>query len=481
MSRPQTPAPLWKKPIGAITGLLPDRWPIRWRVAAVSAVLTLVIRACFAAVVGRLAGDRLRGDFRDELRAAAGELAFSLQVEPRSPLPPHVTGPDLQQFAMANDARIRVVTSDGSLLSATPGAPDLGEPHPGVEQIGGYEVATAPILTNRIDLPTVYVQYARNLTDVEDTIDRLWLFLITGALGGSVLAAVASMMVAGRALAPITRLTSAAREIGSRRDPSIELPIPETDDEVAELARTLDGMLGELESARAETDGALARQRQFVADASHELRTPLTSVVANLEMLTDERHGVRDGDCREAAASALRSAQRMNHLVTDLLLLARAESGRSTIRTECDLGKLGREAVEELAPQAGEHHLATEIDDGVVVTGSPNEIYRVIANLVVNAFTHTPAGTAVRLEIRRDGDVALIRVEDDGPGIPEELGDSVFDRFVHGLDRADCEGTGDTGIGLAIVRAVARDHGGEATVGRSPSDGAQFDVRLPLS
>ena len=463
-----------------LASLLPDRWPIRWRVAAVSAALTFVILACFATVVGRLASDRLRGDFRDELRAAAGELAFSLQVEGQWPLPMQVSGPDIEQFAMADDARVRVVTADGSIISATDDSPDLGAPQPGVRQIGDLEVATAPILTSRIDLPAVYVQYARNLADVEDTIDRLWLFLIIGAMGGSLLAAVASTMVAGRALAPITRLTSAAREIGSRRDPSLELPVPETDDEVAELARTLSGMLGELDLARGETQGALSRQRQFVADASHELRTPLTSVIANLEMLLDDEHGVGDPDARDAAESALRSARRMNLLVADLLVLARADSGRSSAKTECDLAGLCREAAAEMAPLVEGRDLEIDLAENLVVIGNPNELHRVVANLLGNAFTHTPPGSPVRLRLERAGDMALLSVSDSGAGIPPELRESVFERFVRGADRADCEGRGDTGIGLAIVRAVAEDHGGDVRLDQSETGGARFEVRLPL-
>src|SRR6476659_650959 len=122
-------------------------------------------------------------------------------------------------------------------------------------------------------------------------------------------------------MAPIAELTTAAREVERTRDPGgRRLPHPEADDEVAELARTLEDMLEALDASRAETEGMLARQRSFVADASHELRTPLTSVLANLELLADEQG--------EAARAALRSSQRMRRLVADLLLLARADAGR---------------------------------------------------------------------------------------------------------------------------------------------------------
>ena len=150
------------------------------------------------------------------------------------------------------------------------------------------------------------------------------MFLAFGVLGGALLALLAGLATARRAMEPIAELTAAARRIERSRDPSERLPHPEADDEVAELARTLEAMLASLDAARAETEAALARQREFVADASHELRTPLTSVLANLELLEEEL----EGEQREAAASALRSSRRMRRLVADLLLLARADAGR---------------------------------------------------------------------------------------------------------------------------------------------------------
>ena len=141
---------------------------------------------------------------------------------------------------------------------------------------------------------------------------------------GTFLALLAGLATAQRATRPIVELTEAAREIERTRDPSRRLPHPEANDEIAELARTLEGMLGALDASRGETEAMLDRQREFVADASHELRTPLTSVLANLELLTEEL----DGEQAETAEAALRSTRRMRRLVGDLLLLARADAKR---------------------------------------------------------------------------------------------------------------------------------------------------------
>src|SRR5207253_7490119 len=141
-------------------------------------------------------------------------------------------------------------------------------------------------------------------------------------------------------------LTRASREIARTRDPGVALPKPEAQDEVADLANTLEDMLRALDDARAETESTLARQREFVADASHELRTPLTSVLANLELLEETLHG----EARDTAASALRSSRRMRRLVADLLLLARADAGRVAPHRPVDLSDVVTDAAAELEP-----------------------------------------------------------------------------------------------------------------------------------
>src|SRR4029077_4957922 len=160
--------------------------------------------------------------------------------------------------------------------------------------------------------------------------------LLLGVLGGTSLALAAGLILGRRAMKPIAGLTAAARAIQRTRDPGKSIPQPAADDEVAELARTLQAMLYSLEASRSETEAALERQRQLVADASHELRTPLTSILANLELLAD----VLDGERGEAAQSALRSSQRMRRLGGDLLLLARADARRQLPREPTDVGQV---------------------------------------------------------------------------------------------------------------------------------------------
>ena len=170
--------------------------------------------------------------------------------------------------------------------------------------------------------------------------------------------------MASRAIAPIARLTAAAKEIARTRDAAVRMPKPAADDEVADLSRTLEEMLMALDAAQGETAAALDRQREFVADASHELRTPLTSVLANLELLEARLAG----EDLEITESALRSSLRMRRLVADLLLLARADTGREAPRRPVDVADVLREAVAEQAPVAGGHELEVEGEPRLVHT-----------------------------------------------------------------------------------------------------------------
>jgi|SRR5829696_4476817 len=452
------------------------RLPIRWRLAGGSAALTLVILCGFAAIVGVLTTRQIREDFNVEVSKAADTLSQQLQfrIEVDENLNRTVKpyrGPKLKDFAATQRAAIRVVTVTDLEAEATEGAPDFGPPIPGASEVNGWRVETRPVDVIGV-ADTLWVQYGRRLSEVDATANRVKVFLAFGVLGGALLALLAGLATARRAMEPIAELAAAARRIERTRDTSQRVPHPQSEDEVAELARTLDSMLQSLDAARAETEGALLRQREFVADASHELRTPLTSVLANLELLEE----VLDGEQREAAASALRSSLRMRRLVADLLLLARADAGRVAPHRPVDVAEVVTEVAAELEPVAGDHPLSIAAEPGAEVEGVRDELHRLVLNLMENALRHTDPGTAVEATVeRRNGDV-VVSVEDDGPGIAPELRDKVFERFYRGAgDRS-----GSSGLGLSIVRAVAESHHGSVRL-EEPLDGrgARFVVRLP--
>ncbi|HEY7892983.1 MAG TPA: HAMP domain-containing sensor histidine kinase [Solirubrobacteraceae bacterium] len=437
--------------------------------------MTFVILFAFAVIVGSLTVHRIRADFNREVAASASDLADLLRIEVKgSSIEGYyvVVQPNLDEFAASEHAVVRILSFSGTVLASTTHAPDLGLVNE--TYVGGYRVHTTLYPLRGASGGALYVQYARPAAGMQDTIDRVRLLLILGVLVGTGLAGLVGLSIARRAMSPIAQLTSTAAEIAKTRDPSRSVPQPEADDEVAELARTLQSMLRELDSAHAETEAILARQRQFVADASHELRTPLTSVLANLELLAETLQGEQG----EAATSALRSSKRMRRLVADLLLLARTDVGRVVPREPVDLDQIVVEAAAELGPVSSSHELFLELEP-VTVEAVGDELHRLTINLIENALRHTPPGTSIWVRTDTAQGQARLVVEDNGPGIPERLRSTLFERFVRGVgDRG-----GSFGLGLAIVRAVAESHGGSVTVEGAHRNGlergARFMVLLP--
>jgi signal transduction histidine kinase len=231
-------------------------------------------------------------------------------------------------------------------------------------------------------------------------------------------------------------------------------------------------MLWALDAARGESEAALHRQREFVADASHELRTPLTSVLANLELLADEL----EGEQADSAKSALRSTQRMRRLVADLLLLARADVGRRQPHRLTDLATHLTEAAAELGTGLENHEVTVEAEPAPV-EGIGDDLHRLILNLLENALNHTPPGTHITASSgMRDGHPVVV-VEDDGPGIDPALQRRVFERFVRGGGDTGSRGTG---LGLAIVAAVASAHGASVRMDSLPEiQGTRFEITFP--
>jgi two-component system, OmpR family, sensor kinase len=455
---------------------------VRWRLALVSSGLTLIILLLFGGLIGKIATERIRDDFNGEVGSAAKILAGQIQIvyPPFGGKPQAFKGPQLDAFVLPDDASARVYDNEERFVTANEGSVPLGPLKSGLNDYHGMRVATEPIL-DATQTVTGYVQYGRSLNHVEATVDRVWLLVLGGILIGTLLAVVAGVTIARRAMRPIGLLTSTAREIAATRDPSKRMPKPADDDEVGELARTLEEMLRALDAARAEREGVMQKQREFVADASHELRTPLTSVLANLELLQASLDNVDQAEDREIVDSALRSSKRMGRLIGDLLLLARADAGRMEAHRRLDLAEVAGEAAAEVAPLTGERRLVVENERPLRVDGSRDELHRMVLNLLDNAIRHTPADACVELTLCERGGEAVVEVADDGPGIPAEVREQVFDRFVRGQGPADtARGTG-TGLGLAIVSAVAESHGGSVEAHESKTGGALFVARIPVA
>jgi signal transduction histidine kinase len=447
----------------------------------VSASLTFVILLVFGAVVGGVATSRARSDFNHDLEQAAARLVSKTRIVERPLTEPVVYGPNLQAVSLPTGATARVITPGGTVLDEAPQEHlELGPPEPGITTVESLSVATEPVFgpNNQV---VGYIQYARSDSHVDSTVAKLWLFILAGILGGTGLAVLAGVALAGRAMKPIATLTSSAREIAATRDTSKQLVKPTARDEVAELTLTLQEMLNELDASRAEREAAMQKQREFVADASHELRTPLTSVLANLELLEAQLGSADYGEERELAESAVRSSKRMSRLVADLLLLARSDAGQSRAKEDLDLSEVAMAAAREIAPNLGEHELRTHCEP-CPVHGSRDELHRLALNLLDNAVRYSPADAPISLVTRwdRGAESAVLEVADGGSGIQGQMRDRVFERFVRAQNGSDTVSSDGTGLGLAMVKAIAEGHGGAVRAEDSSElGGALIVVTLP--
>jgi two-component system OmpR family sensor kinase len=466
------------------------RLPVKLKVAVLSAALTFAILCLFAVVVGTVAERRITAGFDDDLRASVAELADRISLEQHG---------DRATLSSEDEDVLRGVATGGAIVRVVdtsnvtkwppsdPSVSKLGPPISGVTDLGDIRVTSRElvvpgpasnsegfdILPQPVTVPVGYVQYAKPEGSIQNTVNRVRLFLAFGVFGGTLLAFLGGLLVAQRAMRPIAGLTRAAREVARTRDPDITLPKADANDEVSDLAHTFEDMLRELSAAREETEATLARQRKFVADASHELRTPLTSILANLELL----EGELGGEQRDMADSALRSSRRMRRLVGDLLLLARADAGRDVTRAPVDLAAVAAEAAGEAGALSSHHPVSLDLPGPVVVTGVDDDLHRLAGNLIENALIHTPAGTPVTVSVRREGDSAVLEVSDRGPGVPKDMRERIFERFARGS--GDAAPRGGSGLGLAIVRAVALGHGGSVELRDAEGGGARFVVTLP--
>jgi two-component system OmpR family sensor kinase len=269
-----------------------------------------------------------------------------------------------------------------------------------------------------------------------------------------------------------------------RGEVDLSLRIPESNadptSEVGRVGLALNTMLGNVESALAARQASEMKVRQFVADASHELRNPLAAIRGYAELTRRGRDELPE-DTQFAMGRIESESERMSKLVEDLLLLARLDNGPALQLSEVELTDLVANATADAQVAGPDHEWDVEVpEDLVVIKADRFRIHQVIANLLANARTHTPAGTHVTASVRVDGMYAIVAVVDDGPGISPELLPKVFERFVR-ADASRVRKSGQsTGLGLAIVAAVVQAHGGTVKVTSRPGR-TVFEVRLRLA
>ena len=308
--------------------------------------------------------------------------------------------------------------------------------------------------------PGVAVQVARNLGEVDNTLDRITRLLIAITLVGIGSAAILGLIVARAALAPVRRLTEAAENVTQTGDLSERIEVS-GDDELSRLASRFNTMLAALEASA-------TAQRQLVADASHELRTPLTSLRTNIELLSEKRR-LPAAEREPLLGDVVEQLDEMTALIAELVELAHGDRQPSEPE-EVRLDVLAEEAVERTRRNRPGVVFKTDLNE-TVVSGVPANLERAIGNLLDNAAKWSPPGGEVEVKVR-DGEVT---VRDHGPGIDDQDLPFVFDRFYRS---ASARGMPGSGLGLAIVRQVAEAHGGTVTAERPDGGGTLMRFRF---
>ncbi|MGO9558734.1 MAG: ATP-binding protein [Acidimicrobiales bacterium] len=333
------------------------------------------------------------------------------------------------------------------------------------------------LATGAAGLPGYIVVIATPTTPVTSALHHLLLVEAEVALGLLACLLIGSWLILQRGLRPLEHMAHDSRAIAAG-DLSRRVGPAKGPTEVVELGTALNAMLADIEGAFAERDVTEARLRQFLADVSHELRTPLTSIQGFAELFRLSA-GDSSIDATTAARRIEQEAGRMKRLVDDLLLLARLDQSPEMQREEVDLAVVVADACTAAVASERGRPINLDAPSPVLVVGDRNHLQQAVTNLLSNALKHTPPGSPIEVSVVADEREALVSVTDHGPGLDEAALEHVFDRFW----RADKARAGDgAGLGLAIVAAIAAEHGGSVQAGNSAEhSGAQFTLRLPTA
>ncbi|MBS1836913.1 MAG: HAMP domain-containing histidine kinase [Actinobacteria bacterium] len=425
----------------------------------VEATLTNDLRSRNERIVESMAEMLSSGDVPVELFSTRSELAGQLSDQMSNSFLGQA--PDLEQVisttyfyldgAAFSHMKVRGVDPQGRLVLFGRVGPSLPNAADAVE-------ATRKV-------PTQWGNLTIHAVSPLDEIDRS-----VGALSGALwlglpllvfAAGAMTWVITGQALAPVAAMTRRVRELSST-NLDARVPVPPTEDEVALLARTMNDMLDRLEKAS-------VKQRQFVSDASHELRSPVASIRTQIE--TALRYP-DDVDWPAIARTVLAEDDRLDHLVGNLLAMARLEEGRFGPRSEVDLDDL---VMGQRARMTGVHLDVSGVSAGRV-WGNREELTSVVRNLLDNGARH--AASAVAVTVREQGPWVVLTVGDDGAGVPAEDRARIFERFAR-LQEGRARDEGGTGLGLALTRRIVEHHGGRIHVEESAMGGASFVVSLP--
>jgi signal transduction histidine kinase len=418
---------------------LPRSGGVRLR-ATLAAMLTVAVALGVASAVLLVV---LQGSLEKSARAEAAEKAKAAATAVKAGGPGTAAAPAGVPAA--------VVGSDVQVLNAASAGPRW-------KTGSGYVVAMEQVDAKG---KSMLIQSRSSLAPTRQAITSLRNLLVPGVPALLLLVALLTWLAVGRALKPVSAIRGKLADI-TAHDLHQRVPEPDSRDEIAALARTVNATLDRLQTA-------VEQHKRFVADAAHELRSPLAIVRTRLELAGTEAPAL--------AAQALTDVERIQALTADLLLLARLDAGEPLRDQEVDLGQVVAEEAAQPRPRS-DVTVDLDIAPDVLVRGSGGRLKRLTANLVDNAVRH--AATTVTVRLTADGSSATLEVADDGPGIPRQHREVVFDRFTR-LDEARARDHGGSGLGLAIARDIATAHQGSLTVAPETRQGACLRAVLPIT
>lgn len=493
------------------SSLRASTWSLSARLLVGQVCLLLVVCLGIGAVTVLALHQYLIGEVDNQLRETAHRSAMIYGQPPPPPLPPFERdnrppwprpgpGPEFLDAPGQPIGMVAAVITNGTVADAGllgPGGERASLSPKTTAQLAEYTGLRRMVTRDLDGLGTYRVTAVHSrltgetlviglsMGNVEATLWRVALIFAVVTAVALAVATTVGIWINRRALAPLTRVVATAGEVANlpldRGEVQLPVRVSEPDanpyTEVGRLGLALNRMLDHISTALSTRQASESRVRQFVADASHELRTPLAAIRGYTELAQRKRDQVPD-DVAHAMGRVESEAVRMTHLVEDLLLLARLDSGRPLESEPVDLSRLSADVASDAHVAGPDHQWNLDVPtDPLYVTGDDARLHQVVANLLANARTHTPPGTSVTLSLHAESDAAVLRVADDGPGIPSELQSEVFERFARG-DTSRSRKGGSTGLGLAIASAVVRAHSGSIEL-RSVPGWTEFTVRLP--
>jgi len=431
---------------------------LRLRLALFGVGLVALALLVFGLLLYALLARGVNTNQDDALRARAQQAVASLNASPAMAATQPVAPEDLRT---STDVFVEVFNEAWSPVYSTAQPFISPNVHTGFVTQGGFRLYVAPFDHG-------YVVTGQSTKVPQSNLSGVVVFLVIAAIAGLVAGLIAIWVVAGRALAPLKRVAVTADDIGRTRDFARRLPVNSgngSNDEVGLLASSFNGMLKQLQDA-------FESQRQFVSDASHELRTPLTTIQGNAGLLASR--SVTEEVRRAAAEDVVKEGARMTRLVDRLLTIAGADSGLGLALAPLELKPLVEEVCRQAAAQHGDHSLT--VDAAMVrVEGDDDALRQLLWILLDNAYRF--AASAVGVSLSTEDAWARLLVADDGPGVPSEHRERIFERFF----RVDSSRAGaHTGLGLSIARWIVAQHGGRIIAGEAKLGGAAFLVDLPL-